>query len=38
MKYRAVVVGGSLSVDASNEFQIICIIPIKEDNDESIDC
>ena len=38
LRHRAAAIGGSLSVDASKTFRVICVIPIKEERqDEAID-
>ena len=41
LHHRAAAIGGSLSVDAGKIFRVICVIPIKEDQEdehEAIDC
>ena len=39
LRQRTRAIGGSLSVDASDVFRVICVLPIKEDvQDESADC
>ena len=36
--HRAMSIGGSLSIDAGKVFRVICVIPIKEEQDEITDC
>ena len=36
LRHRVTSIGGSLSVDAGRVFRLICVIPIKEEKDESI--
>ena len=38
LRHRAVSIGGSLSVDAGRVFRVICVIPLREETNESIDC
>jgi len=38
LRQRATAIGGSLSVDAGEKFRVICVIPIKENNDETVNC
>ena len=38
LRHRAVTIGGSVSVDAGEVFRVVCVIPIGEEHDESINC
>ena len=38
LRHRAISIGGTLSIDAGEKFRVICVIPIQEENNESIDC
>jgi len=38
LRQRAVAIGGSLAVDAGDVFRVICVIPIREENHETVDC
>jgi len=35
LRHRAIAIGGTFSVDAGEKFRVVCVIPIKEEQDES---
>ena len=37
LRHRAAAIGGNLSVDYGKVFRVICVIPMKEENDEAAD-
>jgi len=37
LRHRAIAIGGTFSVDAGEKFRVICVIPIQEVPDESVD-
>ena len=37
LRHRAAAIGGNLSVDAGKVFRVICVIPMKEMKDETVD-
>jgi len=38
LRHRAISIGGSLTVDADKKFRLVCVIPIQEESNETIDC
>jgi signal transduction histidine kinase len=37
LRHRAAAIGGSLSVDSGDVFRVVCVIPLKGENHETID-